>query len=58
MIPLDQVLEELKKPVLDVEKIEYLVERIKLSYPRSKPPLEMVVKRIGWLNQAIENVVT
>ena len=58
MIPLDQVLEELHKPVPDVEKVKSLIEKIKLSYPRSKPPLKMVVKRIDWLNQAIENMVT
>ena len=58
MIPLDQVLWELRKPVPDVEKIKYLIERIKLSYPRSNPPLKMVAKRIDWLDQAIENMVT
>jgi hypothetical protein len=58
MIPLDEVLEELHELKPDVEKIKSLIEEIKLSYPKSNPPLKMVVKRIHWLNQAIENVVT
>ena len=58
MIPLDQVLEELHKPVPDDEKVKSLIEKIKLSYSRSNPPLKLVFKRTNWLNQATESMIT
>jgi len=46
---------ELQKPSPNIKKkVKSLIVGIKSSYPKSEPPLRLVVKRIGWLNQARE----